>query len=173
MERTVDQKCSIIGKYSYDSHTVVFTKIGYPPRTDDTFRAKQHASHHKADTPLLDLPIDMIKDFVVADPLHLLELGVMKRLIIGLANSVSNFLIPSTVAIALFSSSNVALSMTSTSAESCSMDGKKDMVLDDSPCRLRTVFIKVAVFENSDLTTSVIVCLTESKKDWLSIEMMN
>lgn len=77
------QKCSANGKYSYDSNTVVFTKLGQPRRNDQMFRENKYPDHIKRETPLTTLPIDMIKDFVVADPLHLLELGVMKRLLIG------------------------------------------------------------------------------------------
>lgn len=77
------QKCTIVGKYSHISHTVVFTKIELPLRTDELFRAKQYPGHQKVETPLTKLPINLIKDVVVADPLHLLELGVMKRLING------------------------------------------------------------------------------------------
>lgn len=32
-------------------------------------------------TPLLRLPIDMVEDVIVSDSLHLLHLGVMKRLL--------------------------------------------------------------------------------------------
>lgn len=77
------QRCTVIGKHSGISNTVVFTSVDNELRNDAAFRAKQYPYHQKTDTPLTDLPIDMIKDFVVADPLHLLELGVMKRLIIG------------------------------------------------------------------------------------------
>lgn len=76
-------KCSIIGKYSHISHTVVFTKTDQPARTNEKFRAKEYEGHQKSDTPLTKLPIDMIQDIIIADPLHLLELGVMKRLIVG------------------------------------------------------------------------------------------
>lgn len=77
------QKCTVLGKYSHISGTVVFTKINQPPRTNEMFREKKYIVHQKADTPLCELPIDMVKDFIVADPLHLLELGVMKRLLVG------------------------------------------------------------------------------------------
>lgn len=78
------QRCSIIGKHSSISRTVVFTKLNQPLRTDALFRENFYAGHQKTRTPLIELPgVDMIRDFVVADPLHLLELGVMKRLIIA------------------------------------------------------------------------------------------
>lgn len=43
----------------------------------------QYGSHHKTNSPLLALPIDMIQDFPVGDSLHLLDLGIMKRLLCG------------------------------------------------------------------------------------------
>lgn len=48
-------------------------------RTDTSFRNKFQSSHHREYSILEELPIDMINDFVVSDPLHLLELGVMRR----------------------------------------------------------------------------------------------
>lgn len=38
------------------------------------------------DSPLLELPIDMVEQFVVADSLHLIDLGLMKRLLTGWRN---------------------------------------------------------------------------------------
>lgn len=45
-------------------------------RTDEGFRLKIDEDHHKEDTPLIRLiGIDMIQDFIVADSLHLFDLG--------------------------------------------------------------------------------------------------
>lgn len=52
-------------------------------RTDENFRRKMYGSHHKMDSPLLKLPIDMVEQFPVSDLLHLIHLGIMKRLLIG------------------------------------------------------------------------------------------
>lgn len=65
------------------SNTVVFPRFGCPKRNDEDFRAKKYGQHHKADSPLLELPINMIDDFVVGDALHLLDLGIMKRFLNG------------------------------------------------------------------------------------------
>lgn len=67
------------------SKTVVFPTLHCPLRTDLKFRQKDYGKHHAGqDSPILKLPdFDMVKDFVVADSLHLLELGVMKRLLTG------------------------------------------------------------------------------------------
>lgn len=40
-----------------------------------SFRNKIDEDHHKQETPLTKLPIDMVKNFIVADPLHLIDLG--------------------------------------------------------------------------------------------------
>ncbi|EAT44166.1 AAEL004424-PA [Aedes aegypti] len=78
-------KCTINGEYSHVSKTVVFPTLHCPLRTDLKFRQKDYGKHHAGqDSPILKLPdFDMVKDFVVADSLHLLELGVMKRLLTG------------------------------------------------------------------------------------------
>lgn len=52
-------------------------------RNDKDFREKKYGDHHKIDSPLLKLPINMIEDIPVADSLHLIDLGIMKRLLIG------------------------------------------------------------------------------------------
>lgn len=78
-------KCTIQGEYSHISRTVVFPSLRCSLRTDEKFRQKRYGQHHTNQTsPLLRIPkLDMIQDFVVADPLHLLDLGLMKRLLIG------------------------------------------------------------------------------------------
>lgn len=77
------QKCVTQGEYSYVSHTNFYPQISCPNRTDADFRNKKYGSHHKNDSPLLRLPIDMIKDFPVGDSLHLIDLGIMKKLLLG------------------------------------------------------------------------------------------
>ncbi|XP_065092744.1 uncharacterized protein LOC135713549 [Ochlerotatus camptorhynchus] len=78
-------KCTIHGEYSYVSRTVVFPSLRCPLRIDEKFRQKKYGQHHTNQiSPLLRIPkLDMIQDFVVADSLHLLDLGLMKRLLIG------------------------------------------------------------------------------------------
>lgn len=66
------------------------------PRTDAGFRQRIYGQHHRnyivrtergkrryepIISPLLRLPIDIVQDVIVADSLHLLHLGIMKRLI--------------------------------------------------------------------------------------------
>ncbi|RVE41714.1 hypothetical protein evm_013645 [Chilo suppressalis] len=76
-------KCTVIGEYSHVSRTVTFLNHGCPKRNDNDFRSKNDEEHHKQDSPLLKLNIDMVEDFPVCDSLHLIDLGVMKRLLTG------------------------------------------------------------------------------------------
>lgn len=79
-------KCTTVGDYSYKSHTVTFPQTMCSERTNVDFREKKYGRHHKYDSLLLKLPIDMIHDFPVGDSLHLIDLGIMKRLITGWCN---------------------------------------------------------------------------------------
>lgn len=76
-------KCTTIGEYSHTTNTVTFSESSFPERTNEGFRNKRYGLHHKYDSPLLNLPIDMVEQFVVGDSLHLIDLGIMKRLLIG------------------------------------------------------------------------------------------
>lgn len=76
-------KCSIEGEYSHVSHTNYYPNKMFPKRTNCTFRNKEDEYHHKIDSPLLKLPINMIDAFPVADSLHLIDLGIVKRLLTG------------------------------------------------------------------------------------------
>lgn len=76
-------KCTTVGEYNYISSTTVFPRTDCPARTDADFRARAYGRHHKEDSPLLQLNIDMIKQFPVGDSLHLLHQGLMKRLLLG------------------------------------------------------------------------------------------
>lgn len=77
------QKCTVSGEYSYVSHCNFFPQANNRKRTDLEFRNRTYGSHHKIDSPLLRLPIDMIADFPVGDSLHLIDLGLMKRCLLG------------------------------------------------------------------------------------------
>ncbi|CAH0561688.1 unnamed protein product [Brassicogethes aeneus] len=77
------QKCTVEGQYSYLSRTNYFPQKACEKRTDYGFRTKQDELHHKYDSPLLKLPIDMIQDFPIGYSLHLLNLGIMKKILCG------------------------------------------------------------------------------------------
>lgn len=67
----------MIGEYSHKSNTVTFPKFDCPKRNDKDLRAKKYEEHHKLDSPLLKLNIDMIEDYLVADSIHLIDLGLI------------------------------------------------------------------------------------------------
>lgn len=78
------QKCLTEGKFSNVAKRMSFSKIGEDLRTNHNFRnpvraCKAQTEHHKEYSILQELDIDMITGFVTSDPLHLLELGVMKK----------------------------------------------------------------------------------------------
>lgn len=63
-----------------------FPNINAPLRTNESFRSRRDEEHHsiKDKSPLENIEhIDMISDFVVADELHLLHLGIMKKFLVG------------------------------------------------------------------------------------------
>lgn len=85
-------KCTEEGEWSHAAHTMVFANNTAALRTDQDFRSGKYMGKHQAKhTPLLDLPIDMIQDFPIGDCLHLLDLGITKRLLMGwIEGSLSN-----------------------------------------------------------------------------------
>jgi hypothetical protein len=75
------ERCSQTGVFD-----VVYRCLTFPElvdvflRTDVTFRNQVHKNHHKGNSPLLDLKINMISSFPL-DYMHLVLLGVFKRLL--------------------------------------------------------------------------------------------
>lgn len=49
------------------------------PRTDETFRNRAQVTHHKEYSLLEELKIDMIASIPTSEPLHLLDLGIMRK----------------------------------------------------------------------------------------------
>lgn len=76
-------KCVVVGEWSHDNRSMSFPHTGLLDRTDQGFWNKIYNGHHKALSPLEDLPVDMVKDIIIADELHLLHLGYMKRCLFG------------------------------------------------------------------------------------------
>lgn len=57
-----------------------FPHTGCIKRTNQSFRSRAQTEHHKEKSKIEDLlDTDMVADFPTSDPLHLLELGIMKR----------------------------------------------------------------------------------------------
>lgn len=52
-----------------------FPNISSPLRTDHSFREMLDEDHHKETTPLEKLPLDLVEDIIIADSLHLCDLG--------------------------------------------------------------------------------------------------
>lgn len=76
------QKCEVNGEFDKHFHKMCFPNICAQRRTDESFRQRQQPKHHKAERSLIEeLPINMITAFPTSDPLHLLELGVMRKCI--------------------------------------------------------------------------------------------
>ena len=73
-------------KGSYTEGKVVFDDINAPDRTDAAFNEQRQPEHHNGISPLLHLAINMISQFPL-DPMHLLHLGVVRRLLIFLVKS--------------------------------------------------------------------------------------
>lgn len=73
------QKCVVTGTYNKEYRNMSFANLSCLRRTNDTFRDKTDESHHKLTSLLEELDVDMVMDFPTSDPLHLLELGVMKK----------------------------------------------------------------------------------------------
>ncbi|XP_052129192.1 uncharacterized protein LOC127750764 [Frankliniella occidentalis] len=61
-------------------HITVFQTVSGVLRTNDSFRNQNDPDHHNAISPLLDLDIDLVLSFPL-DPMHLVELGVIKRFV--------------------------------------------------------------------------------------------
>lgn len=86
-------KCTAEGEYNYDFNCMTFPEISAPIRTDTEFRSGTYGSHHKNKSILESvIGLDMIRDFPIGDALHLIDLGVTKRLLCGWkSGSLNNF----------------------------------------------------------------------------------
>lgn len=63
---------------------MIFPEMNAALRNDSDFRSRTYEGHHKFDSILEDIRgLDMIKDFPIGDSLHLIDLGIMKRLLNG------------------------------------------------------------------------------------------
>lgn len=73
------QKCLVEGQYIKEFHRMNFADLDAIRRTNESFRNRVQIIHHKEMSPFEELNIDMITSFPTSDPLHLLELGVMRK----------------------------------------------------------------------------------------------
>jgi len=76
-------KCTAKGEYIHDRVCYPYLN-SFPLRTNDNFRLKLQTNHHTGTSILESIPnIDMVEDFP-SDPMHLLYLGIVKKLIVKL-----------------------------------------------------------------------------------------
>lgn len=75
-------KCNVVGEYDSNQRNMSFPRTDMLRRTDFAFRHQLDKDHHKIDSPLLSLPIDMVDDIIVCDMLHQLHVGIMKKLLL-------------------------------------------------------------------------------------------
>ena len=71
-----------VQKGEYSEGRMLFLRSDAALRTNDSFRRQENGEHHKQPSPFCDLPLDMINDFPI-DYLHLVNLGVTKRLLLA------------------------------------------------------------------------------------------
>lgn len=71
------ERCTQYGRYL---NCMTFPECNATLRTDDDFVRETDSDHHKSVSPLTALNIGMITKFVL-DPMHLLYLGVMRKLV--------------------------------------------------------------------------------------------
>ncbi|XP_049294177.1 uncharacterized protein LOC125769488 [Anopheles funestus] len=77
-------KCTDIPVHDTATKRMYFAGVGIEKRTDAKFRAQEYPQHCKKPTPLIDiLYFDIIADVIIADRLHLIDLGVMRKLLNG------------------------------------------------------------------------------------------
>lgn len=76
-------RCLVVGYRDSTTNAVVFPNLESEERTDTDFRNNVYTNHQKYHSPLTELPIDMILDFPIGDELHLIHLGISKRLLDG------------------------------------------------------------------------------------------
>ena len=70
------ERCQQHGKYD---ETITFPELNAPLRTDSNFTSMADNDHHKGPSPLLKIDVGLVSQFVL-DPMHLIHLGVMRKL---------------------------------------------------------------------------------------------
>lgn len=74
-------RCTVTGYKHHITNAIVFPDLNAPKMRDEAFRNNVYKK--KTDTALTELNIDMVQDFVVADSLHLIDLGITKTILKG------------------------------------------------------------------------------------------
>uniref|UniRef100_A0A8W7M2U2 Transposase domain-containing protein n=1 Tax=Anopheles arabiensis TaxID=7173 RepID=A0A8W7M2U2_ANOAR len=77
-------KCTCEAEFNEDGRCMVYKGVNAPPRTDKGFRGEEYGNHHKCRSPFIDLKkFDIVKGIPVADILHLIHYGMMRRFVLG------------------------------------------------------------------------------------------
>lgn len=84
-------KCTATGEFYRDGRHMSFPRIDHPKRTDESFRKRVDPDHHKTNTPLEDLPMDMVLDVITSDVLHQIHIGLVKKILTGHVSGSFNF----------------------------------------------------------------------------------
>uniref|UniRef100_A0A182PU69 Uncharacterized protein n=1 Tax=Anopheles epiroticus TaxID=199890 RepID=A0A182PU69_9DIPT len=75
-------KFTVVGYHHPISRTTCFPGTNARLRTDAEFCNYAYGEHHKEPTPLMRLKnFDLIKDVIIADELHLMHLGVQRKML--------------------------------------------------------------------------------------------
>ena len=76
------ERCEIKGEMQKHGkgRSISFNSFDQPKRTDASFREKRDPRHHKGTSPLEQLDVNMVDQFVL-DYMHCVNLGVMRRLL--------------------------------------------------------------------------------------------
>ncbi|XP_035890660.1 uncharacterized protein LOC118513892 [Anopheles stephensi] len=77
-------KCKCVGVHVKDARKVIFENSEAEKRTDAEFRSGLYAAHYKRPSPLIEIKnFNIVENVIVGDRLHLIDLGVTKKLLKG------------------------------------------------------------------------------------------
>lgn len=82
-ENGVCLKCTVVGEWDNRGRYMSYPRTHCARRTDSSFRNKLDEDHHKVDTALVKLPIDLVQNIPTSEPSHLLDLGIMRKCLFG------------------------------------------------------------------------------------------
>ncbi|KYN01124.1 hypothetical protein ALC62_08079 [Cyphomyrmex costatus] len=75
------EKCEVVGEWI--DNRMTYVELNEILRTDESFRNQEQPYHHQGHSPLLKIEAHLISQFRL-DGLHLIDLGVFKRLMLAL-----------------------------------------------------------------------------------------
>jgi len=77
------ERCECEGVFLHDFHSMCYPDLNANLRTHEEFVNQSQEKHHKGESPFLEIEhLDMVCDFIL-DYMHLVCLGVMKRLLLN------------------------------------------------------------------------------------------